>query len=618
MTIQPLFPVSLLKYSGVFLSFVLLISPTSVLPHPGHGDEFQSESEATIPSGITVDAKTLERLGIRIEPVKRDLMNIGIKTTGKIETLPRKTVEITSPLAGKVIELLVEPGDTVSQGEVVAVISSPELISLRVESLKNQAEAESQFKQAEANLELAQQNYQRQLNIAEAEIEQANNQLKAAQLRYERDKAIVERGAVVGVKRENYQRQLEIAQAEIEQAETTLAVALENYQRDEELTNSGALPRRNYLESKERLANAKTALARAQSRRDVLSADTDVKQAEIDLPVRDLRESETLLAQAQAQQIRANQKRDVLEAEAALKRAEAELEAAKSNLNLSKTIYETRLQQLGTLGNSEGKVVITAPISGVVSERKITLGQSVDDAGLPLMKIQDNSQVWATANLYEKDIAQIQLGQNIRLKVASLPNRVFEGRVAQISPFVEGETRVISVRAELENQDNLLKPGMFAELELMTEKTANPVISIPENAIVEANHQNLVYVQNGQDFTPVEVTIGQQFAAQVEITQGLFEGDQIVTEGAIQLYAQSLRGGNKTAEHHEDESHSNSSVNPQIMGINLPQTVPGWFIFPAFGVIASTAFWLGRRSQNITKKQTEVSDQVLDALVEID
>ncbi|MEA5497184.1 MAG: efflux RND transporter periplasmic adaptor subunit [Limnoraphis robusta] len=615
---QPFYLLSFLKSSGVLLSLLFLISPTPVFAHAGHGDEFHSESEATTPSGITVDAQTLQRLGIRIEPVTRDFMNIGIKTTGKIETLPRKTVEVTSPLAGKVIELLVEPGDTVSQGQVVAVLSSPELVSLRVEALQNQGEAEAHLKQAEANLELAQQNYQRQQNIAAAEIEQANEQLKAAQLRYERDQAIVERGAVVGVTRENYQRQIEIAKAEIEQAETTLEVALENYQRDEELTNAGALPRRDFLESKERLANAKTDLARAQSRRDVLSADTEVKQAEIDLPVRDLRESETLLAEAEAQLIRANQKREVLEAEAELKRAAAELEAAKSNLNLSQTTYETRLQQLGTGGNTEGKVIITAPISGVVSHREITLGQSVDDAGLPLMKIQDNSQVWATANLYEKDIAQVRLGQNVRLKVASLPDQVFQGRVAQISPFVEGETRVISVRAELENKDNLLKPGMFAELELMTEKTANSVISIPENAIVEANGKALVYVQNGQDFTPVEVTVGQQFANQVEITQGLFEGDKIVTEGSIQLYAQSLRGGTKTAEKQEDETNSSTPVKPQLMGIEMPQTVPGWLVFPAFGLIASTAFWLGRRSQNSSEKQTEVSGEVIDSLVNLD
>ncbi|MEB3279931.1 MAG: efflux RND transporter periplasmic adaptor subunit [Lyngbya sp.] len=611
---QPFYSLSFLKSSGVLLSLVLLMSPTPVFAHAGHGDEFHSESEATVPSGITVDNQTLQRLGIRVEPVTKNFMDIGIKTTGQIETLPRKTVEITSPLAGKVIELLVEPGDTVTKGEVVAVLSSPELVSLRVEALQNQAEAEAHLKQAEANLELAQQNYQRQKNIAEAEIQQANNQLKAAQLRYERDKAIVETGAVVGVRRENYQRQIEIAEAEIQEAETALAVAQENYERDEELTGAGALPRRNFLESKERLANAKTALARAQSRRDVLSAETEVKQAEIDLPVRDLRESEALLAEAEAQLIRANQKREVLEAEAELKRAEAELEAAKSNLNLSQTTYETRLQQLGTNGNNEGKVIITSPISGVVSHREITLGQSVDAAGLPLMAVQDNSQVWATANLYEKDVAQVRLGQKVRLKVNSLPGQVFEGRIAQISPIVEGETRAIPVRAELENTENLLKPGMFAELELITEKTANSVLSIPENAIVEANGKTLVYVQNGQDFTPVEVRLGQQFADKVEILQGLFEGDKIVTEGAIQLYAQSLRGGTKTADKHEDETHSEQPVQPQMMGIEMPQSVPGWFVFPAFGAIASGAFWLGRRSQNTPEKRPEV----IDSLVNLD
>ncbi|MGL5135316.1 MAG: HlyD family secretion protein, partial [Planktothrix sp.] len=397
--------VSRLTYgSGTLLAILLLTTPNIVFAHVGHGGhEFEGNMEAAPATGINVDSQTIQRMGIRVQPVKKEFMDGGIKATGQIESLPDKKVEITSPTAGKIVQLFVEPGDRVQKGEAIAVLSSPELVSLRVESLQNSATTESEVKQAEANFILAQENYQRQVNIANAEIEQAQNQLVAAQSRYQRDNSIVNQGAVVSVAKENYQRQIKIAEAEIAQAETELAVAQEQYDQDKNLVETGAIPRRTFLESQAHLAQAKADLTKAKSQREVLAAETTVKQSEIDLPVRDLRESETLLATAKAELVKAKQQREVLEAEAELKRSKAELEATKSRFNLSQTAYETRLRQLGTGADQDGTVTITSPISGVVSHRDITLGQSVDDAGLPIMTIQDNSHVLATANIYEKD-----------------------------------------------------------------------------------------------------------------------------------------------------------------------------------------------------------------------
>lgn len=587
------FWVSRLAYgSGTLLAVLLLTTPSIVFAHAGHGGhEFEGNMEATPATGIKVDSQTVQRMGIRIEPVKKEFMDVGIKTTGKIESLPDKKVEITSPTAGKIVQLFVEPGDTVQKGEAVAVLSSPELVSLRVESLQNSATTEAEFKQAEANFILAQENYQRQVNIANAEIEQAQNQLIAAEARYQRDNSIVNQGEVVSVAQENYQRQIKIAEAEIAESETELAVAQEQYDQDKNLVETGAIPRRTFLESQAHLAQAKADLAKARSQRDVLAAETNVRQSEIDLPVRDLRESETLLATAKADLVKAKQRREVLEAEAELKRSKSELEATKSRFNLSQTAYETRLRQLGTGADQDGTVTITSPISGVVSHRDITLGQSVDDAGLPIMIIQDNTKVLATANIYEKDLKDVQVGQQVQVKVSGLENQVFSGKITKISPTVEGESRVIPVWAELENLEGKLKPGMFAELELITSQTVNPVLSIPANAVVNMNGKNLVYVQNGEDFAPVEVTLGEKFNQKIEVKKGLFEGDKVVVQGALQLYAQSLRGGTQKAEPKAQKSANNSPEFSQV----LP-----YMLLPAGGIIAVGAFWLGRRTQSQT------------------
>lgn len=162
--------------SGTLVSLLLLASPIVVLAHGGHGNEFQGESEATpATSSIQVDTQTAQRLGIKVEPVKRQKLAVGIKTTGQIETLPSQRVEVTTPISGaKVVELLVEPGANVKKGQPVAVVSSPDLVELRVNSQEKLAQGQADLRQAQADLRLAQQNYDRYQQIAAAEIAQAD------------------------------------------------------------------------------------------------------------------------------------------------------------------------------------------------------------------------------------------------------------------------------------------------------------------------------------------------------------------------------------------------------------------------------------------------------------
>jgi cobalt-zinc-cadmium efflux system membrane fusion protein len=508
------FFLSLYRLLGMMI--VLMFSPTVVLAHAGHGDEFKGASEGTSPSeSIQVDSQTAQRLGIKIEPVTRQRLAIGIKTTGQIEALPNQKVQVTAPIDGTVVELLVKPGDKVSKGQPVAILTSSELVQLRVESAQKRADAQGEIKQAQANVRLAQ---------------------------------------------ENLGKQRQIAIAEIEQARTELSVSQEQYDRDLDLVNAGALPRRQMLESKAHLAEGK------------------------------------------AQFTKANSRQAVSEAEAELKRTQAALEVAQSRLNLSNTGYQTRLQQLGTFANEKGLVTVVAPISGTVADRAITLGESVEAATKSLMTLLNNSQVFATANVYEKDLNQIKLNQPVRVNVTSLPNRTFTGKITLIGSVVEGETRIVPVKAELSNPGQTLKPGMFAEIEVLTDRTATPLLVIPRSAVVEANGRKIVYLQNGDAFQPTEVTLGQTSGDRVEVKTGLFEEDLIVTQRAPQLYAQSLRGDNKSSEAH-DETVIPSQVNSSDLSL---LALPWWWVISAgggvtaiaLGTFAAGAAWGKRKSQS--------------------
>ncbi len=507
--LQPSSPIRCVSFT--LLSLILLSAPAAVLAHAGHGGhEFQGGNEATQSSdAIQVDTETAKRLGIKVEPVKRQQLAVGIKTTGQIETLPSKKVEVTAPIPGKVVELLVEPGASVKAGQPVAVVAAPDLVELRVESQEKQAQAKADLQQAQADLKLAQ---------------------------------------------ENLERQRQIAGAEIAQAQTEVEVAREQYDKDQDLVSAGALPRRQMLESRAHLR------------------------------------------EGQAQLTKASSQREVLEAEAQLKRAQAAVEVAQSRIRLSNAAYQTRLSQLGTRANDKGLVTVTAPISGTVSDREVTLGQAFEDAGGKLMTIVNDSRVFATANIYEKDLDKVKTGQRAIAKVASLPNRTFSGQIAVIGSVVEGETRVVPVKAELDNPDGALKPGMFAELEVLTDRTATAILAISSSAVVDANGKKLVYMQNGNAFQPVEVTLGQTSGDMVEVKTGLFEGDLIVTQRAPQLYAQSLRGGSKKPETKDAAPAPSQATNSSKSSSQMPW----WLVIPAGGGVAAIAvgsFWLGRRTK---------------------
>ena len=182
----------LLQSTTIAVLTVLFTTSQVALAGAGHdhsgASSFQTGGKSS--DTVVVNPQTIERLGIKVEPVKSQPLDIGLKTTGQIEALPDRKVEVTAPLTSKVVQLLVQPGSKVTKGQPVATIVSPELVDLRVGAQTKQADARGALQKAQVNLQLAQDNLAKQQTIANAEVAQARTKLTATQAQYDRDTAL--------------------------------------------------------------------------------------------------------------------------------------------------------------------------------------------------------------------------------------------------------------------------------------------------------------------------------------------------------------------------------------------------------------------------------------------
>jgi membrane fusion protein, heavy metal efflux system len=566
-----------------------------------HGNEFGG-SEKAGSSEVSIDDATAQRLGIKVAPVQKQKLPVEIVATGQIELLPNQKVEITSPIKGKILQLLVQPGSKVKAGQAVATMTSPELSDLRVAAQEKKSEAVASLQQAQAELQLAQESYRKIEQLAKADQEQALSQIAAAQARLSREQQLVKNGAIVQVAKTVYQRQQQISQAEIASAQTEVNVATEEYQQNRRLSAKGGLPYRQVLESQNRLAQARTALARARSQPGLLQAETELRKAETDLPLRELREAEKQLAEAKGQLARSLYQKSLIEADTQLRKSQAAVTAAQNRQTLSTAAYNTRVAQLGNSDNQNGIITIKSPIDGTVADRDITTGQSVAEAGAKIMTVTDDRQVLATANIYEKDLGRVKLGQEAKVKVG---NEVFNGTVNRIGTAVEGQSRVVPVQVALGN-DGTLKAGMFAELRLVTDESTAPIVAVPVSAIVEADGKKIVYVQSNNIYQAVSVELGQTIGDFVEVKTGLFVGDQVVTQRGMQLYAQSMKA---PAHDHGHEEKAGETAKAPATGWKFN---PWWLAIP--GVVATGGgawWWLKRNKKDQTVYGESIEVEVL-------
>lgn len=180
---------------------------------------------------------------------------------------------------------------------------------------------------------------------------------------------------------------------------------------------------------------------------------------------------------------------------------------------------------------------INAPFAGTLGLRQVDLGEYLAP-GTAIVSLTALDPIYLDFSLPEREFQRLQPGGKVAVRVAAHPDRVFEGSISALDPEVNVGTRTLPVRATLANPDGLLRPGMFAETEILMDQQ-QPVLTLPRAAITYAPYGDSVFViEQGDQGPSVQrraVTTGAVLGERVVIDSGLQDGDQVVLAGQVKL-----------------------------------------------------------------------------------
>ncbi len=179
-----------------------------------------------------------------------------------------------------------------------------------------------------------------------------------------------------------------------------------------------------------------------------------------------------------------------------------------------------------------------APQDGEIVERNAVNGMRAAPGDV-LFRIVDHDVVWVMADVAERDLSLITVGQKVTVRLRAYPNRVFRGEVALIYPHLKAETRTARIRIELPNPDDLLRPDMYADVEIATGAEA-PVVTVSDSAVMDSGSRQIVLLDKGEGrFESREVKLGRRGNGRVEIKEGLVENDKVVVSANFLIDAES-------------------------------------------------------------------------------
>jgi len=180
------------------------------------------------------------------------------------------------------------------------------------------------------------------------------------------------------------------------------------------------------------------------------------------------------------------------------------------------------------------KAEVKSPIEGTVIRYYVDVGDSVIPQEPmpqePVLNIAYMDKVKIVVNVGEKDIAKLRKGEKVRVSVDAYPEENFLGRVVKVAPAVDPRSRKLKVELEIENKDHRLKPGMFADVEIVYNEHSN-VLVVPRIAVLEKEGRTILFTVDDDSAKLREVKTGISDEEKIEIVEGLSEGESVVIEG---------------------------------------------------------------------------------------
>jgi len=225
-------------------------------------------------------------------------------------------------------------------------------------------------------------------------------------------------------------------------------------------------------------------------------------------------------------------KKNYLAAESACKIAEANAEVAHKKLHVL-GFTEEQVQEITDTHQINPSITLQSPIDGKVVANKAILGAQVDQM-TEIMTIINPTLLWVDAEIYEKDIAKVKVGQGAEIVVPAYPGKVFEGKISYIGDVVDEQTRTIVVRAEVKNEDNLLKQGMFANVDILLNGICKMLV-VSSAAVLEEGREKTVFVKDKDCFRRRLIQTGTVEGDYQQVVGGLKAGEEVVVEGNHEL-----------------------------------------------------------------------------------
>jgi len=202
-------------------------------------------------------------------------------------------------------------------------------------------------------------------------------------------------------------------------------------------------------------------------------------------------------------------------------------------------VPESRIREVRETGTNPRTIDWPAPISGDVIEKRIINGQRAM-AGEKLYLIEDHSQLWVVADVAESDLAAIGLGTRATITLRAYPAQPVDGEVAFIYPEMKMETRTARVRIEVANPDRRLKPDMYADVVFQVGAGEQPVVAVPENAVIDSGTRQVILIARGEGrFEPRPVKLGRRGDGYAEVLEGVKPGEEVVTTATFLIDAES-------------------------------------------------------------------------------
>jgi cobalt-zinc-cadmium efflux system membrane fusion protein len=552
----------------------------------GEKAEERPEEGGHAESAIKFSEEALDAAKLQVEPVSYRFLKSHLALTGTVEPNQGGVVKITPRVGGKITSIRANVGDNARAGQVLATLASTEL-----------GAAQAAYREAGSRIGVARTNLQRQrklaglgqfgrprleeartegvraqgeVNVAQNEVAAARNEVAEArseQAALEAGVASAEAGVASSQSEiEEAGGQTRALQAALSQAQTGVKVAESRFNRADRLLKDELVSRQDWEQAQAdfqqaqagvdtaranlsqgqakvetakahlKAAQAEVRAARGRVQQAAAKVETALsRQSQVEARLDQARKQAEIAAQALAREERVFQggfltSKEIVDAEAAVRAAELERQAAADRIRL-----------LGGTPGGGSEIAVTTPISGRVTERTVTLGETVTPEK-PLLTIISLGTVWVQMAVAQGSLSQVRVGQPVTITSDTAPGRTFSGIVSYIGDVVDETTRTVKVRAVIQNVGGVLKPQTFVRGVLRTDRHTQ-ALAVPSDAVQTYQGKSVVFVrgEHAGEFVPKEVGTGATEGGLTILTSGLQPGDRVVTRGAFTVKAQGMK-----------------------------------------------------------------------------